>query len=134
MGQQQLLIIILGVIIIGIAVAVGIIMFDDDAVSSNRDAMSTDLTHLAAKAMHYYGRPTSMGGGGHSFVGISMDRIVNSTFADNINGIYSITSVTPDSVKFQGVGKVVGGGRDSTRLVMTVSRSGAINIIEIPQP
>jgi Tfp pilus assembly protein PilE len=64
MGQQQLLLIILGVIIVGIAIAVGITMFRDNSVSSNRDAMSTDLLHLAAKARHYYKRPTSMGGGG----------------------------------------------------------------------
>ena len=73
MGQQQLLLIILGVIIVGLAIAVGITMFRDNAVSSNRDAMANDLIHIAAKAKHYYRRPSSMGGGGHSFVGLTAD-------------------------------------------------------------
>ncbi len=63
MGQQQLLLIILGVIIVGLAIAVGITMFRDNAVSTNRDAIANDLMHLAAKARHFYKRPTSMGGG-----------------------------------------------------------------------
>jgi Tfp pilus assembly protein PilN len=50
MGQQQLLLIILGVIIVGIAVAVGITMFQDNAVDQNRSAVIADLTTLAAKA------------------------------------------------------------------------------------
>ena len=69
MGQQQLLLIILGVIIVGLAIAVGITMFRDNAVSTNRDAIANDLMHLAAKARHFYKRPTSLGGGGHNFTG-----------------------------------------------------------------
>ncbi len=42
MGQQQLLLIILGVIIVGIAVAVGITMFQDNAVDQNRSAVIAD--------------------------------------------------------------------------------------------
>ncbi len=53
MGQQQLLLIILGVIIVGIAVAVGITMFQDNAVDQNRSAVIADLTTLAAKAQRY---------------------------------------------------------------------------------
>jgi hypothetical protein len=111
MGQQQLLLIILGVIIVGIAVAVGITMFSDNSVSSNRDAMSTDMMHLAAKARHYYMRPTSMGGGGHSFVGLTADdvgmlKLATTNFTDNQNGIYSIiVAGNQDSVVFRAVGK-----------------------------
>jgi len=72
MGQQQLLLIILGVIIVGIAVAVGITMFKTNAVAANRDALVGDLTNLAARAHQYYRRPTSLGGGGQSFVGFAL--------------------------------------------------------------
>jgi hypothetical protein len=111
MGQQQLLLIILGVIIVGIAIAVGITMFRDNAVSSNRDAMANDLMHLAAKAKHFYKRPTSMGGGGHSFVGLTADAagmliLVTTGFSNNSNGAYSIkTAGSATSVEFRGVGK-----------------------------
>jgi len=67
MGQQQLLLIILGVIIVGIAVAVGITMFKTNAVSANRDALIGDMTNLAARAQQFYRRPVSLGGGGGVF-------------------------------------------------------------------
>lgn len=112
MGQQQLLLIILGVIIVGIAIAVGITMFADNAVSSNRDAITTDLMHLAAKAKHYYKRPSSMGGGGHNFTGLTADaagmaKLVTTSFSDNSNATYSIvTAGDGTTVVFRGVGKV----------------------------
>lgn len=111
MGQQQLLLIILGVIIVGIAIAVGITMFRDNAVSSNRDAIANDLLHLAAKAKHFYKRPTSMGGGGHSFVGLTANSagmliLVTTAFSDNSNATYSIkTAGDASSVEFRGIGK-----------------------------
>ena len=67
MGQQQLLLVILGVIVVSIAVAVGITMFSDSAASSNRDAVVLDLQNLAQRAQQFYRRPTFMGGGGNSF-------------------------------------------------------------------
>jgi hypothetical protein len=63
MGQQQLLLIILGVIIVGIAIAVGLSLFSAQSVQSNRDAMINDLNNLAAQAYQFRIRPTSMGGG-----------------------------------------------------------------------
>ena len=67
MGQQQLLLIILGVIVVAIAVAVGITMFVDSAASSNRDALTSDLQNFAQRAQQFYRRPTFLGGGGNSF-------------------------------------------------------------------
>ncbi|MCK9408686.1 MAG: hypothetical protein WCX28_05500 [Bacteriovoracaceae bacterium] len=110
MGQQQLLLIILGVIIVGIAIAVGITLFKDSAVSTNRDAMANDMMHLAAKARHYYKRPTSMGGGGHSFMNLGSGGgillLVSSNFSTNDNGTYSIKSGTTQTlITFVGTGK-----------------------------
>jgi Tfp pilus assembly protein PilE len=111
MGQQQLLLIILGVIIVGIAVAVGITMFRDNAVHSNRDAIANDLMHLAAKAKHYYRRPASMGGGGHNFTGLTADAagmviLVTTGFSDNSNATYTIkTAGNATSIEFRAVGK-----------------------------
>ena len=67
MGQQQLMLIILGVIVVSIAVAIGITMFSDSAISSNRDALASDLQNLATRAQQFYHRPVFMGGGGNSF-------------------------------------------------------------------
>lgn len=95
MGQQQLLLIILGVIVVGIAVAVGITMFSDSAISANRDAVTHDLVNLASRAQQFYRRHTAMGGGGNSFVGLTADvaglrKLTNN--ANNANGAYAIQS------------------------------------------
>jgi hypothetical protein len=111
MGQQQLLLIILGVIIVGIAVAVGITMFQDNAVDQNRSAVIADLTTLSAKAQQYYAKPVSLGGGGTSFVGLTADAagvgiLASPAFTDNANGTYSVkTAGTLTTVVLHGVGK-----------------------------
>ena len=69
MGQQQLLLIVLGVIIVGIAVVVGINLFNANAEESTKDGIVSDCTNLGAMAQQYYKKPTSMSGGGNSFTG-----------------------------------------------------------------
>jgi hypothetical protein len=69
MGQQQLLLIVLGVIIVGIAVVVGINLFNANAEESTKDGIVSDCTNLGAMAQQFYKKPTSMGGGGNSFTG-----------------------------------------------------------------
>ena len=88
MGQQQLLLIVLGVIIVGIAIAVGISMFKSNAQSSNRDQVINDLNNLAAKAQQFYRKPTAMAGGGQSFTGFALAPIDTG----NGNGSYSVQS------------------------------------------
>ena len=46
-GQQQLLLVLLGVIVVSVAVGIGITMFADSSVSTNRDALVSDLQNLA---------------------------------------------------------------------------------------
>jgi len=84
MGQQQLLLIVLGVIIVGIAIAVGISMFQSNARSSNRDAVINDLNNLSAEAQQFYRKPASMGGGQQSFKGFGL----SSADTGNGNGSY----------------------------------------------
>jgi hypothetical protein len=67
MGQQQLLLIVLGVIIVGIAVVVGINLFNANAEEAAKDGVVSDCTNLGAMAQQYYKKPTSMGGGGNTF-------------------------------------------------------------------
>ncbi len=125
MGQQQLLLIILGVIVVGIAVAVGITMFSDNAVSANRDAVSNDLVNLAARAQQFYRRPAALGGGGNSFVGLTADatglaKLTNMPGGKNANGTYSVQSVgTANQVVLEGVGteNVSGGNYVTMRII-----------------
>jgi hypothetical protein len=84
MGQQQLLLIILGVIIVGIAIAVGLSLFSAQSIQANKDAIINDLNNLAAHAYQYKIRPSSMGGGQGSYSGYS----IPSKMASNENAAY----------------------------------------------
>lgn len=90
MGQQQLLLIILGVIIVGIAIAVGLSLFSAQSVQSNRDAIINDLNNLSAQAYQYKVRPSSMGGGQGSYGGFT----IPSKMLTNENATYN-TDATP---------------------------------------
>jgi hypothetical protein len=92
MGQQQLLLIILGVIVVGIAVAVGITMFKDNAVSANRDAVTNDLVNLASRAQQYYRRPTALGGGEGKFDGLTFKMLTSMPGGKNPNGTFALAS------------------------------------------
>ena len=69
MGQQQLLLIVLGVIIVGIAVVVGINLFNANAEESAKDTIASEATNLGAMCLQYFKKPLALGGGGNSFAG-----------------------------------------------------------------
>lgn len=123
MGQQQLLLIVLSVIIVGIAVVVGINMFNDQAASSNLDALTADLVNLASRAQQHYRRPTAMGGGGGTFALLTADAAgmqFLTTRPTNENGAYAIsTAGDGTSVILSGVGTEDGDG-DGTNCTATV--------------
>ena len=75
MGQQQLLLIVLGVIVVGIAVVVGINLFNANAESSTQDSIVSQCTNVGAMAQQYFKKPKSMGGGGGTFAGFESTQI-----------------------------------------------------------
>lgn len=101
MGQQQLLLIVLGVIIVGIAVVVGINLFNANAETSTQDSIVSQGTNIGAMAQQYYKKPKAMGGGGGSFANFETDvfnklpqQLVNSTDA-----IWEVTNADSLSVE-----------------------------------
>jgi len=55
MGQQQLLLIVVGVIIVGIAILVGALpAFVNGMETANKDAVTQDVLKLASAAQGYY--------------------------------------------------------------------------------
>jgi Tfp pilus assembly protein PilE len=91
MGQQQLLLIVLGIIIVGIAIAVGVNMFQQSAVDTNRQACVSDLTNLAAKAQRFYRTPQELGGGAQNFQGFKLGRLDTA----NANGSFRVYTTDP---------------------------------------
>jgi hypothetical protein len=98
MGQQQLLLIILAVLIIGIAIAIGVSLFTAQSVESNRDSLITDIENINAHAYEYYNRPVSIGGGGGTVVGYR----IPSKMATNENGVYVASGATATQITITG--------------------------------
>jgi hypothetical protein len=123
MGTQQLLLIVIGIILVGIMVTIGIFMFKDQSAATNRDAISNDLVGLAAQAQKYYRRPGVLGGGSNSFGGLTMANLTNNP--TNVDGTFALT---PDpapsgtkSISITGTGTETGNdGATPVAMTMTV--------------
>jgi len=119
MGQQQLLLIVLGVIIVGIAIVVGINLFNANAISSNRDAIISDLNNLGANAEQYYLKPTSMGGGGNHFTDGTNAWAIPTQLVNTANGTYK-ANVTDTLITITGTSVTQLKGNDGTTPVKAV--------------
>ena len=67
MGQQQLLLLVLGIVIVGLAVVVGIQAFGENQKKANADAMVNDGVRLASDAQAWALKPQAFGGGAGDF-------------------------------------------------------------------
>lgn len=116
LGQQQLLLIILGVIIVGIAIVVGFAIFRANAVEQKRNNVINDLIHLKSIAQRYYRTPSAMGGGSQSFDGWT----IPTKLQINANGSFSVV-VFPDKVEITGIGNEAVQGSDLVEVKMIVT-------------
>ncbi|MDA0875367.1 MAG: GspE/PulE family protein [Bacteroidetes bacterium] len=63
MGQQQLLLLVLGIVIVGLAVVVGIQAFSENQKQANADQMVNDAIRIASDAQAWKLKPGAFGGG-----------------------------------------------------------------------
>ena len=125
MGQQQLLLIILGVIIVGIAIAVGLSLFAANSVQSNKDAIINDINNIAANAYQFYIRPTSMAGGGSSYTGGTGYKIP-ARMSSNDNATYELTPA-PTATTVTILGKSILYKSTSSTVTAVVNQLGVVN-------
>lgn len=115
MGQQQLLLILLGILVVGVAIFVGINYFRSNAIEAKRNNVINELVNLASHAQQYYMKPRALGGGSRTFTGwkIPIDLVTTA------NGSFKAT-VTADSVILIGTGNEVVTNNDSVKVRMSV--------------
>jgi hypothetical protein len=118
MGQQQLLLVILGVIIVGFAIAIGITLFGAQSVSSNRDAMINDINHLAMVAYQFRISLRSMGGGQGDYSTF----VIPLQMRSNSNGLYSVTGAQANTLTF----KATSVNDASNTITVTVDSNGRL--------
>lgn len=98
MGQQQLLLVILVTIVVGIATVVAINIFGSSAEQANHDAVRQDLAQIATSAQGWYIKPAMLGGGNNSFADVTFREVTfpadslssDAMTAYNLNGTYVI--------------------------------------------
>ncbi|HEX9952009.1 MAG TPA: hypothetical protein VGB53_09595 [Rubricoccaceae bacterium] len=104
MGQQQLLLLVFGIIIVGIAVLGGIVAFNENRDKSSRDGLVNDAVRIATEAQSWSLKTRAFGGGNGVPTNVTFERLgftpTNGTYT-NINGTYSM-SATATSVAVTG--------------------------------
>jgi len=116
LGQQQLLMVVLAIIIVGIAIAISVQLFRSNAIESKRDLLIEETSSLATMAIQYYKKPQAMGGGGRSFVGWEIPSQMNQT----ANGNFMRAIVNASEVIITGTGSELVTGSDSIKVETTV--------------
>ena len=109
MGQQQLLLVILVTIIVGIATVVAINTFGSAADSANIDAVRQDLATFASSAQGYFMKPEMLGGGGGDWEDITFNTVAfpaeeistDGLSALNANGVYTFSAPGATDTVFQ---------------------------------
>ena len=95
MGQQQLLLVILVTIIVGIATMVAINTMQAAHDESVYQAIQQDIMQAQSQAIGYINKPVMFGGGGGSYTGMTLDDILLP--ASNENAEYELQDVSPTS-------------------------------------
>ena len=101
MGQQQLLLLVLGIVIVGLAVVVGIQAFGENQKKSNSDALVNDVVRIASDAQAWNLKPAAFGGGAGAFTGLSFEQlgyVSTSGVYTNLNGEFELSGIAAGSV------------------------------------
>ncbi len=136
MGTQQILLIVLSVIIVGIAVAVGTMMFNAHSITSNRQAVVGNMNSFAASAFSFYRTPLEQGGGGNSWssdvddigvwMGYSYDKPTNTI--TTVNGTF-VLSINGTKLTILGTGNEIGTNGSTNVQGQTVADASDFSIV-----
>jgi len=109
MGQQQLLLLVLGIVIVGLATVVGINAYGENSTKSNWDALLQDSMRIANDGQSWKQKPELFSGSSDATKGVLADftgvDFVQLGFTgsaisgsgscyQNLNGIYKLTPTT----------------------------------------
>lgn len=124
MGQQQLLLIVLGVIIVGIAIILGLSLFRAQSVENKRDVVINESLNIGSLALQYFKKARTFGGGQYTFTGW----VIPSDLDTTTNGVYEAT-ITSDQVEIVGTGNEAVSGNDLVQVKTIVTASGIETIV-----
>lgn len=123
MGTQQILLLVLSVIVVGVSISVGITMFANQSYNANQQAVASELQNYGVLVLQYYKTTKAQGGAGQDSTNISID--VMSTFMGfsgenhsvvSENGEFRIMSLNGSVLTLKGLGTEI---RESKRPLVT---------------
>ncbi len=128
MGQQQLLLLVLGIVIVGLAIVVGIQAFSENKKKANADALVMDVIRIASDAQAWKLKPAAFGGGASvtGFTGVTFEQLGYPTTAgvyENLNGSFNLTSGANLTITGQSTAVASGGGDNNCVLVVVSGTS-----------
>jgi len=132
MGTQQILMVVLSVIVVGAAVAIGIVMFDNQAKNQARMALTTEITIFAAQAQAWFMKPRIMGGGEGRFEAsdiYSLQRSLNNGETGEIRtptGVYTISAGDGTTVRIVGFSLT----NNNVHVTMDIDLRGGMELID----
>jgi len=124
-GQQQILLIVLALIIVGVAIAISVQLFRANAIEAKRDILVEETTYLGTMAIQYFKKPMELGGGNQDFTGWQ----IPSQMIQTANGNFMIAAGTADEVTITGTGSEGVTGTDSIKVQTIVTANGIQTIV-----
>ena len=131
MGQQQLLLIVLGVILVGVAVVLGIQYFGVGAEEGAKDELTSHNMIIGSNAQEWFKKPHAMGGGDGTFVGFTDNQWtgnLETRLANSTNGDFSILSEAQDNLVIEATPKA-NKGFQFTNVTTTVYLDSMVTVI-----
>ncbi len=104
MGTQQLLLLVVAMIVVGVAITLASQLFDSNSEFSTQDSIVSESFNLGTLAQQYYNKPRELAGGSKSFIGWLISASLDST----LNGTYSVEKISKEEL-------IIIGKPDSTK-------------------
>ena len=101
MGQQQLLLLVLGIVLVAVAIVAGFMIFEENIKKSNAEALVSDAVNIATAAQSWKVRPQTFGGQTGSsrddpmdYTGFTFNAISLESPHVTPNGVFTFTADT----------------------------------------
>ncbi|MEQ9105227.1 MAG: hypothetical protein RIE53_11090 [Rhodothermales bacterium] len=106
MGQQQLLLLVLGIIIVGVAIIAGMYAWEDQSAKVIADNLVNRNLEIANSAVFWKTKLDPFNGGNASYAGLAEDGMEKLSMNVETNyGTFAITAATASTVEITGVSK-----------------------------
>ena len=104
MGQQQLLLLIIGVVMVGLAVVAGFTAFNEASRKDEADSLVSHTLDVATSAYYWKSKNDPFAGGNQSYLPLAENGMAQLAMdRDRMRGLFDITAAWTDSIEITAV-------------------------------